>query len=151
MGWQKPLLMRSTELQQWVQRWLENPEKDQQLVVDDGVLWLQQRGGQLFALSGLTVNAPLDEAFLERALQLSAPALRFFGRDAAALASQENHLLLMLRLRETHADAVCEQLESLLNQRDAWQSMLQQQRNKAATHGAVPLHSLAFLPRGNHG
>ncbi|WP_336749605.1 type III secretion system chaperone [Pantoea vagans] len=143
--------MRSTDLQQWVQRWLDNPQEDQHLVVDDGSLWLQQRGGQLFALCGLAVNAPLDEAFLERALQLSAPALRFFGRDAAALAAQENHLLLIVRLRETHADLVCKQLESLLNQRDVWQSMLQQQRNKAAIHGAVPLHSLAFLPRGNHG
>lgn len=120
-------------------------------MVDHGSLWLQQRGGQLFALTGLTVNALLDEAFLERALQLSAPALRFFGRDAVALASQDNHLLLILRLREINADSVCEQLESLLNQRDVWQSMLQLHRNKAATHGAVPLHSLAFLPRGNHG
>lgn len=136
---------------QWVQHWLDNPEDDQHLVVDHGSLWLQQRGGQLFALTVLTVNALLDEAFLERALLLSAPALRFFGRDAAALASQENHLLLILRLREINADSVCEQLESLLNQRDVWQSMLQMQRNKAATHGAVPLHSLAFLPRGNHG
>lgn len=138
-------------MQQWVQRWLEHPDDDQHFVVDGGSLWLQQRGEHLFALTGLTVNVSLDEAFLERALQLSAPALRFFGRDAAALASQENHLLLILRLREINADSVCEQLESLLNQRDVWQSMLQQQRNKAVTHGAVPLHSLAFLPRGNHG
>ncbi|MFC0141079.1 type III secretion system chaperone [Erwinia mallotivora] len=136
-------------MQQWAQRWLDNPGEDQRLVVDEGTLWLQQRGGQLFALAELTVSEPLEEAFLARALQLSAPALRYFGRDAAALALQDNSLVLVLSLRE--ADAVCEQLESLLNQRDVWQTMLQQQRKKAATHGAVPLHSLAFLPRGNHG
>lgn len=138
-------------MQQWAQRWLDNPGEDQRLVVDEGTLWLQQREGQLFALAELTVTAPLDEAFLARALQLSAPALRYFGRDAAALALQDNSLVLVLSLREADADAVYEQLESLLNQRDVWQTMLQQQRKKAATHGAVPLHSLAFLPRGNHG
>lgn len=138
-------------MQQWVQQFLDNPGEEQQLVVDDGLLLLQQRAGQLFALAFLVVNAPLDEAFLARALQLSAPALRHFGRDAAALALQDNRLLLVLRLREFRPDAVGEQLESLLNQRDVWQTMLQQQRRKAATHGAVSLHSLAFLPRGNHG
>ncbi|MCX8957615.1 type III secretion system chaperone [Erwinia psidii] len=143
--------MRSTELQEWVQRWLDNPGEDQQLVVDEGKIWLQQRSGQLFALAELIVNSPPDEEMLGRALQLSAPALRHFGSDAAALAFQGHSLILVLRLREHHIDAVCEQLESLLNQRDVWQTMLQQQRRKVATHGAVPLHSLALLPRGNHG
>ncbi|AXF77200.1 type III secretion system protein [Erwinia tracheiphila] len=143
--------MRSTELQELAQHWLDNPGEDQQLVVDDGALWLQQRAGQLFALAGLTVNAPLNEDTLGWALQLSAPALRHFGRDAAALAFQGQSLILVLCLREHNIDAVCEQLESLLNQRDVWQTMLQQQRRKAATHGAVPLHSQALLPRGNHG
>ncbi len=138
-------------MQQWVQQFLDNPGEEQQRVVDDGPVLLQQRAGQLFALASLAVSAPLDEAFLARALQLSAPALRHFGRDAAALALQDNSLVLVLCLRELHPDAVCERLESLLNQRDIWQTMLQQQRRKAATHGAVPLHSLAFLPRGNHG
>lgn len=138
-------------MQQWVQRFLDHPDEDQQWLVDDGTLWLQQRAGRLFALAGLTVSAPLDEDFLGRALQLSAPALRHFGRDAAALALQEQSLVLVQSLREFHPEAICEQLESLLNQRDIWQTMLQQQRRKVATHGAVPLHSLAFLPRGNHG
>lgn len=138
-------------MQQWAQQWLDNPLEDQQLLVDEGMLWLQQRGGQLFALAELKVSAQLDEEMLGRALQLSAPSLRHFGPDAAALALQGHSLILVLCLRKHNVDAVCEQLESLLNQRDVWQTMLQQQRRKAATHGAVPLHSLALLPRGNHG
>lgn len=138
-------------MQHWVQHWLDNPGEDQQLVVDDGLLCLQQRGGQWFALAELTVSATLDEAFLARALQLSAPALRYFGRDAAALALQDNRLVLLLSLHAADADTVCERLALLLNQRDVWQTLLLQQRKKAVTHGTVPLHSLAFLPRGNHG
>ncbi|CCP01843.1 type III secretion protein HrpG [Erwinia amylovora Ea644] len=143
--------MRSTELQQWAQRWLDDVGTDQQLTVDDGIVWLQRRADRFFALAELTINASLDDELLERALQLSAPTLRYFGRDAAALAQQDNSLILALAIRQLEVNAVCQQLESLLNQRDVWQTMLQQPRRKAATHGAVPLHSLAFLPRGNHG
>ncbi|CAO95579.1 type III secretion system chaperone HrpG [Erwinia tasmaniensis] len=143
--------MRSTELQQWVQRWLDNVGEDQRLTVDDGVVWLQQRAGQYFALAELAQNTPPDEALLGRALQLSAPTLRYFGRDAAALAQQGSSLILVLTVRQPEMNAVCLQLESLLNQRDVWQTMLQQPRRKAVAHSAVPLHSLAFLPGGKHG
>ncbi|CCG85920.1 type III secretion system chaperone HrpG [Erwinia piriflorinigrans] len=143
--------MRSTELQQWAQRWLDNVGEDQQLTVDDGVVWLQRRAGQYFALAELALTTPLDEELLGLALQLSAPTLRYFGRDAAALAQQGSSLILVLTVRQPEINAVCLQLESLLNQRDVWQTMLQQPRRKAAIQGAVPLHSLAFLPRGNHG
>lgn len=139
-------------MQQSVQAFLDNPAEDKQWKVDDGFLWLQQRGGRLFALAELPSDPSPDEAFLTRALQLTAPALRHYGRHTAALALKENSLVLMLSLHETHADKVCVQLESLLNQRDVWQSLLLKHQRKVTTHGTVPLHSLAFLPRErNHG
>lgn len=139
-------------MQQLVQAFLDNPAEDQQWKVDDGFLWLQQRGGRLFALAALPGDASLDEAFLTRALQLTAPSLRHYGRHTAALALKGNSLVLVLGLHETHPEKICEQLESLLNQRDVWQSLLLKQQRKVTTHGTVPLHSLAFLPREkNHG
>ncbi|AWO77479.1 type III secretion system chaperone [Serratia marcescens] len=141
--------MRSTELQTWVAHWLDNGGEDQQLLVDDCALSLRRRGGQFFALASLTATP--DELLLGRALRLSAPALRHFGRDAAALLLEGDILRLALRLCQEDVDAICEQLTSLLNQRDVWQSLLQQPIRKAADQVAMPLHSLAFLPRGNHG
>lgn|GEM_PF-1510444 len=134
-------------MQQSVQAFLDNRAEDQQWKVDDGFLWLQQRGGRLFALAELPCDASLDEAFLALALQHTAPALRHYGPHTAALALKENCLVLVLGLHETHPDKICEQLESLLNQRDVWQSLLLKHQSKVITHGTVPLHSLAFLPR----
>ncbi len=151
MGWRKPLLMRSTELQTWVARWLDNSAEDLQLLVDGGALSLQRRGGQFFALASLTLAVVPDEQLLGRALQLSAPALRHFGRDTGALLLEGDTLRLALRLHQEDVDAICDQLTSLLNQRDVWQSLLQQPIKKAGAQSAMPLHSLAFLPGGNHG
>jgi hypothetical protein len=50
-----------------VQAFLDNPAEDQQWKVDDGFLWLQQRGGRLFALAELPSDPSPDEAFLARA------------------------------------------------------------------------------------
>lgn len=138
-------------MQHWVRSFLTNPAEDHQCKVDDGLLWLQQRGGKLFALAELTNKVPLDEMFLAQALRLSAPALRHYGRDSAALALQNNSLVLILRLHEAHSEKIAKQLESLLNQRDVWQSLLQKLQKKAITHCCVPLHSMAFLSRGDHG
>ncbi len=135
-------------MQHWVRSFLTNPAEDHQCKVDDGLLWLQQRGGKLFALAELTNKVPLDEMFLAQALRLSAPALRHYGRDSAALALQNNSLVLILRLHEAHSEKIAKQLESLLNQRDVWQSLLQKlQKSNNPLFRAITQHGFFIKGR----
>ncbi len=88
--------------------------------------------------------------FLAQALRLSAPALRHYGRDSAALALQNNSLVLILRLHEAHSEKIAKQLESLLNQRDVWQGLLQNcQKSNNPLLRAITQHG--FFIKGDHG
>lgn len=116
--------MKSAELAFTVQRWLDNGDGELRLLVDQVSLRLQRRGVGVLCVALLSVAWRGNDAGLEAALRLSGPSI---GRFSAALALDpvERRLCLMRYLPADDVGVILAAIESLANQRDAWEATLE--------------------------
>lgn len=131
--------MKSAELAVNVQRWLDSCEGEWRLLIDQALLRLQRRAAGVLCIAMLSVAWRGDDAGLEAALRLSGPSL---GRFSAALALDpvERRLCLMRYLQADDVPAIIAAIESLANQRDAWEATLERgAANARAVKRSLPL------------
>ncbi|MFJ4192629.1 type III secretion system chaperone [Pseudomonas sp. NPDC089534] len=116
--------MKSAELAVTAQRWLDGGDGELGLLIDGAPLRLQRRPGGVLCLAMLSAAWRGDDTSLEAALRLSGPSL---GRFSAALALDpaERRLCLMRYLPFQGIPALIAAIESLANQRDVWEAMLE--------------------------
>jgi hypothetical protein len=124
--------MQCHELEEQLIQWSDAAACDTfHVLIDDSDVQLSKQGDMIFLYVALPIPAG-DEAQLSDALRLAHPSLsRFAG--ALALAPDDGRLWL---IAETPASANIDELtmllESLLNQRDSWQSMLSTKSNTSS-------------------
>ncbi|MGE7955660.1 type III secretion system chaperone [Pseudomonas sp. NPDC089530] len=116
--------MKSAELAVIAQRWLDSGEGELRLLIDQAPLRLQRRAAGVLCMAMLSVAWRGDDLDLAAALRLSGPSL---GRFSAALALDpvERRLCLMRYLPGEGMPVLIDTIESLANQRDAWEATLE--------------------------
>lgn len=138
----KQLLMKVTDLRQWLSVWLAEDHPDGKVEVDGGLLHLQRRDNRIYAFARLSHPLPLSDSVLQQALRISAESLRHFKGQGAALVLEDPELALIYPLDNHDIDSQTESIEQLLNQRDVWQNLL---HSKLPTNLNLPLASSLSL------
>lgn len=115
--------MKSAELIATVEGWLDSGDVELKLSVDHAPITIQRRHNGLLCIAMLSVSWSGDDASLEATLSLCGPSLgRFSG--ALALDPAERRLCLLMQLESDCIATIIRAVESLANQRDVWESML---------------------------
>lgn len=126
--------MPLTDLAQQLDACLNQSDGSLALEIDGMPIDLQRRPGGWYFLAELTLPEPVSDRIMQRAIALTAPALRHYDPQCAALCfhPQREALCLILRLENDRTDHALNLLESLCNQCEVWQetllSMLARQR-----------------------
>ncbi|QXI31251.1 type III secretion system chaperone [Pseudomonas vanderleydeniana] len=130
--------MKSAELAVTVQRWLDSGEGELRLLIDQAPQRLQRRAAGVLCVALLSVAWRGDDRGLEAALRLSGPSL---GRFSAALALDpvERRLCLMRYLPVDEVAVIIAAIESLANQRDAWEATLERSAAARPVNRSLPL------------
>ncbi|MBV4464941.1 hypothetical protein AB7M29_004860 [Pseudomonas sp. F-14 TE3623] len=115
--------MKSAELIATVEGWLDSGDVELKLSIDHAPIKIQRRHNGLLCIAMLSVSWCGDDASLEAALSLCGPSLERFS-GALALDPTERRLCLLLQLEFDCTATIIHALESLANQRDVWESML---------------------------
>lgn len=118
--------MPSIDVADLIETCLDRPNGELALWIDGMSVRLQRQPGGWFFFAELRLPAAIDDALMQRALSLTAPALLHFGDRTAALCfnPQQETLCLLLRLTSDRCDAAVALLESLCNQCEIWQETL---------------------------
>ncbi|KFX22129.1 type III secretion protein [Pectobacterium betavasculorum] len=143
--------MTSTELAVMLEHWLNGGASTLKLEIDGGAVTMVRQ------LSGVACSAAIplpelpDELMLKRALQLADAAHAQFQDDTAvlSLSPQDEQFWLWMRPDADDVMQLCRNLETLLNQRDVWLSLLMP-RAKVPVSAPLNLNTLAFLQGERH-
>ncbi|OSN07921.1 type III secretion system chaperone [Lonsdalea iberica] len=137
--------MTSIELIHLIEHWLNGVDGPLSLDIDGGPVVLTRYPRGIGCSARLTLGNEVDDALLQRALVFSAASLQRGGWQAAALAYAEGdkQLWLLMRHEPDAPQALCRVLETLVNQRDAWQGLLFPERRNPA-FPVTNLHTLAW-------
>ncbi|MGN7738563.1 type III secretion system chaperone [Pseudomonas sp. 22526] len=116
--------MKSVELTATVQRWLDCGDSELKLLIDLQLVHLQRRTAGVLCIAMLSLVWSGDDLDLEAALRLSGPSRGCFS-GALALDPMERRLCLMHYLKFDSVTSVISALEVLINQRDVWEALLE--------------------------
>lgn len=118
--------MPSTDVAELLETCLDSPGGELALWIDDMPVRLQRLPGGWFFFAELRLPVVVDDALMQRALQLTGPALLHFGDRTAALCfnPHQETLCLLARLTSDRRDDAVALLESLCNQSEVWQETL---------------------------
>lgn len=145
--------MKSAKADSLLQAWLDSFESELHLSIDGGEVVLLRADGAVLCRAALSLAWRGESGLLERALRLSAPSLGIFAERSAALSMNpaDGRFWLLLRVAggghtslEQHLQ---ESLDSLINQRDSWNELLQRQAAKK-TAFVQPLATRSFRHGG---
>ncbi|MDG0806047.1 type III secretion system chaperone [Pectobacterium brasiliense] len=143
--------MTSTELAAMLERWLNGGAPTLKLDIDGGAVALVRQSSGVACSAAIPLRALPDEPMLARALQLADAARTQFQDDTAilSLSPQDEQLWLWMRPDADDVMQLCRSLETLLNQRDVWLSLLTP-RAKTPVSAPLNLNTLAFLQGERH-
>ncbi|MBA5198392.1 type III secretion protein [Pectobacterium aroidearum] len=143
--------MTSTELAAMLERWLNGGTSTLKLEIDGGAVAMVRQSSGVTCRAVIPLRTLPDEPMLTRALQLADAAHAQFQDDTAilSLSAQDEQLWLWMRPDADDVMQLCRSLETLLNQRDVWLSMLTP-RAKVPVSAPLNLNTLAFLQGERH-
>ncbi|SLM63262.1 MULTISPECIES: type III secretion system chaperone [Dickeya] len=142
--------MTSTEWVTLIERWLNSTSGQLTLHIDDGEVLLARHPNGIGAAAAINLPYRIDERELYTALRYSCAAVLRLGREAASLSlSADGQLWLLTRHEPDDPVRLCQTLEALVNQRDAWQGLLAPATRSVSS---LPrnLKTLAFLQGDQH-
>lgn len=110
-----------------VEQWFSRPGRDLALWYDGIPVRLQRRTGGYFGVAQITLTISLSAALLQWAALLTRPSLAKFGIACAALCLDpaSGGLCLISRLDDDSTAGALALLESLVDQCEIWQNVLQ--------------------------
>ncbi|WP_312045938.1 hypothetical protein [Erwinia sp.] len=118
--------MPSTDVADLIEACLNRPDGELALWIDEMPITLQRQPGGWYFFAELQLPVAINDALMQRALRLTAPALLHFGDRSAALClhPQRETLCLLVRLKNDGREDAVVLLESLCNQCEIWQETL---------------------------
>ncbi|MEH2921567.1 type III secretion system chaperone [Samsonia erythrinae] len=143
--------MTSTDLAAMLEQWLNGGTPALTLEIDGGAVAVVRLSSGVACSAAIPLHDLPDDAVLTRALRL-AEAARSALRDEAAMLSlspQDEQLWLWMPPDADDVMQLCRSLETLLNQRDVWLSLLTP-RVKTSVAAPLNLNTLAFLQGERH-
>ncbi|UVO06513.1 type III secretion protein [Pectobacterium polonicum] len=138
--------MTSTELAAMLERWLNGGTAMLKLEIDGGAVAVVRQSSGVACSAAIPLPVLPDESLLVRALQLADAAHAQFQEETAvlSLSPQDEQFWLWMRPDTDDVIQLCRSLETLLNQRDVWLSLLTP-HTKAPVSAPLNLSTLAFL------
>ncbi|EHD21263.1 MULTISPECIES: type III secretion system chaperone [Brenneria] len=143
--------MTSTDVAAMLEHWLNGGTSMLKLEIDGGAVTIVRQSSGVACSAAIPLPVLPDELMLTRALQLADAAHAQF-EDATAVLSlspQDDQLWLWMRPDADDVMQLCRSLETLLNQRDVWLSLLAP-RVKMPVSAPLNLNTLAFLQGERH-
>ncbi|MBS4431938.1 type III secretion protein [Pectobacterium punjabense] len=143
--------MTSTELAAMLERWLNSGTSMLKLAIDGGAVAVVRQSSGVACSAAIPLPTLPDESLLVRALQLADAAHAQFQEETAvlSLSPQDEQFWLWMRPDADDVMQLCRSLETLLNQRDVWLSLLTR-HTKAPVPAPLNLSTLAFLQGERH-
>ncbi|WCG81397.1 type III secretion system chaperone [Pectobacterium sp. A5351] len=143
--------MTSTELAAMLERWLNGGTSTLKLEIDGGAVAMVRQPSGVACSAAIPLRATPDDSMLARALHLADAAHAQFKDDTAilSLSPQDEQFWLWMWPDADDVMQLCRSLETLLNQRDVWLSLLVP-RAKVPVSAPLNLNTLAFLQGERH-
>lgn len=134
-----------------LERWLNGGLSTLKLEIDGGAVVVVRQPSGVACSAAIPLRELPDEGMLARALWMADAARAQFQDDTAilSLSPQDEQFWLWMRPDADDVMQLCRNLETLLNQRDVWLSLLMP-RAKAPVSAPLNLNTLAFWQGERH-